>query len=727
VNFQSHLTNVRTLVDLLRRDGIAADDIVIFSSDGSDPTPDLATRDTDRDPDAWLLPAPLAHLLRPVQLVDSTVDGFTLQPATNAALQDWFDREGRRLHSGDTLLLYVTDHGEPNRKDPANNTIVLWHDSLSVDQLRGLLGELDPGVRVVMLMSQCYSGSFANVPFASPDALQRHGDVCGYFASTADRPAYGCYPENRGRDGVGHSHQLFTALNALGRMPEAENRLLASDDTPDVPNTTSDFYLHQLLARQATRDGRQPAEVADDYIRQAFHTRAAWEPEIRLLDRVGSTFGMFSPRSLSELDLQTMMLPQVSTQLRTYAERWSQSLEALKEQNFNRFLTAQPEWRPHLTPAAVQALDDAERRTETRKLVDALAAYTAADAHTSERLHTLKQRADAASAAAYRMEVRLGVVLRMRALLEQVAGRTYLQEHGGADERDTYAALRACEDVAFTDAPPVQSAALMDPPPKFPPLEDDRQVVDAVMPAWMGISFTPLASTSHKNDHLAPGAVAVTHVYPDSAAERAGLQIGDIILGPPGQPFLEPTQVREWTMQREIGEPAPLSVVRAGHTREVTLRPEPFPLKMPDMPGPPQVGNAAPPLKLDPFRGDHTFAAGHPRLLFFWATWCAPCKASLPEVMAFAAARGVEVVAITDEDPDTLKAFFTQFKQPFPETVGIDPYRTAYQSYGVSGTPTFVLLDAGGVVRYYHTGYDAQKGLGIEGWTYAARERAAAH
>jgi thioredoxin-related protein len=102
-----------------------------------------------------------------------------------------------------------------------------------------------------------------------------------------------------------------------------------------------------------------------------------------------------------------------------------------------------------------------------------------------------------------------------------------------------------------------------------------------------------------------------------------------------------------------------------------------------------------------------------------------PCKAALPEVLAFAKSRGIEVVAVTDEDPDTLTAFFDQFKQPFPDTVATDPFRTAFQTYGVSGTPTFVLIDGDGVVQYYHSGYNPSVGLGIEGWTYEARPKKA--
>ena len=63
----------------------------------------------------------------------------------------------------------MTDHGTKNAEDPANNWITLWGDqeSLSVTELRELFARLDPHVRVVVLMSQCYSGAFANLMYRS--------------------------------------------------------------------------------------------------------------------------------------------------------------------------------------------------------------------------------------------------------------------------------------------------------------------------------------------------------------------------------------------------------------------------------------------------------------------------------------------------------------------------------------------------------------------------------
>jgi hypothetical protein len=45
--------------------------------------------------------------------------------------------------------------------------------------------------------------------------------------------------------------------------------------------------------------------------------------------------------------------------------------------------------------------------------------------------------------------------------------------------------------------------------------------------------------------------------------------------------------------------------------------------------------------------------------------------------------------------------------------VAIDKRRATFVAYGVSGTPSFVLVDEQGNVRATATGYSAEKGLGL--------------
>jgi thiol-disulfide isomerase/thioredoxin len=133
----------------------------------------------------------------------------------------------------------------------------------------------------------------------------------------------------------------------------------------------------------------------------------------------------------------------------------------------------------------------------------------------------------------------------------------------------------------------------------------------------------------------------------------------------------------------------------------------------------PAVGAPAPPLNLHRYRGANAnLKDGKAHLLLFWETWCGPCKASVPEVLAYQRAHHVQVVAITDEPPATLDAFFASWKAPFPDTVAIDDLESAHFAYGVPATPTYVLIDEKGIVRARGTGYGRPAGLQISGWKW---------
>jgi thiol-disulfide isomerase/thioredoxin len=725
-NYQSHLLHVRQLLDLIGRAGVPPDRISVLSADGADPTPDLAVRELEVDPDFWLLQGTRveAKLREPIVYEDSRVPGWELEHASERRIEGWFEKARHDLHAGDTLLVYVTDHGSKDDKDPRNaNSITLWMgDALTVAELRKLTKRLRPGVRVVMLMSQCFSGGFAHVPLGDGPPT---GNVCGYFSSTPDRMAYGCYPENRGVDNVGHSFLFFETLATTPDLAVAHRETLVTDATPDVPLRTSDVYLDEVLDRAAKKAERERTPFIDELLRDAWRDKARWEPDIRLLDRIGRAYGLFSPRTLEELDAQAKALPTTNETLETYTEAWRATLVDLTRANFERFVVARPVWKErleadelaHVTPEAADRL--------RAQLLRELAPWTRRQTRTDDRLALLRRKAETAAAARYRMEVRLAVVLRLRTLLTTIAGRHYLETHGTRQERRAYEALVTCEDLRLSPEPLVPGTPARAEEP-FPSYADELKLVESVLPAWMGIRYRPTAETSRREAGLNEGAATVVAVYPDSPAETAGLAVGDVVLGPPSGHFTEPGQIREWTMTSRIGKPASLDVLRRAERRRVTLVPDPLPVKWPELPGPPKIGSVAPPVELARYRGDvPPKLAGGPYLLFFWATWCVPCKASVQELLAYEKETGTPVIAITDEPATHLHEFFARRALPFPGAVAVDELRHSFMAYGVSGTPTFVLVDRDGNVASYHTGYEAGRGLGIEGWSWVPPEGAA--
>ena len=723
-NYQSHQLHVLTLVDLLRQGGLPPERIALFSSDGADPAADMAVRDKQPEPGFWALRGTaLENPLRtPISFVDSKVPEIRTGPASKAALQAWFAAARTRLGPGDTLLLYVTDHGTRgggDHGDSGNNAITLWgpNQSLTVEDLGQLLATLNPGVRVVALMSQCFSGGFARLyQTRRPDPAG--GGYCGYFSSTADRPAYGCYPENLDKNNVGHSFNFFAALAEGRSFPLAHRETLATDQTPDVPLSTSDVFLEDLLTRAAA--GAQPPralpDLVDDLLRLAWKDGKSWEPDIRLLDRVGQSFGMWSPRSLAELSGQAGTLPDFSKKVESHKEAWASALEDLNVGRLSRWLEKHPDWRSRLGRDAVAALGQEARRKTAAELLAGLQEFP----FRQDRLVTVHQRADQTAALAYRLEVRQAIVLRMRARLINLAGRVYLTKSGRPEDRAAFAALSACEDLGGSAAVPGLAGKLATAAP-FPSFEDDVALAKTVLPAWMGIQFADVDPEVQKRYRLPSGAALIRSVYPGSPAQAAGLRGGDIVIGPPGKPFTEHNEVRAWTFLSRPGEARPLEVQRGGQRIALTLTPGTFPGQLPALPGPPKPGSPAPPLSVVSYRGKlppKLNAPGTPHLLFFWATYCGPCKASLPEVLAFGKTKQIPVIAISDEPRETLDSFFASWKKPFPDLVARDELRTAVIGYGTSGVPTFVFVDGQGIIRSHVTGYDPGRGIGVPDWKY---------
>ena len=140
-----------------------------------------------------------------------------------------------------------------------------------------------------------------------------------------------------------------------------------------------------------------------------------------------------------------------------------------------------------------------------------------------------------------------------------------------------------------------------------------------------------------------------------------------------------------------------------------------------DKPAPPQAnGTGAPTVEglgqkaasldgLTFVKGDAvTLKAGKVFVVEFWATWCPPCRTSIPHLTALQKQykdKGVTVVGITnEEDVEAVKSFVTAQGDAMDYTVAVDTvgdtikgYMTAFKQGGI---PTAFIVDGKGQVAW---------------------------
>jgi thiol-disulfide isomerase/thioredoxin len=114
---------------------------------------------------------------------------------------------------------------------------------------------------------------------------------------------------------------------------------------------------------------------------------------------------------------------------------------------------------------------------------------------------------------------------------------------------------------------------------------------------------------------------------------------------------------------------------------------------------------------LDDQKVDLKSLRGKVVVLDFWATWCPPCRASIPHsnelVKKMKDKPFVFVSVSSDAKKDTLTAFLKTNEMPWThwwEGVGDT---TLSQVWGVTGIPTVYVIDAKGVIRHKEVGFSA--------------------
>jgi len=126
-------------------------------------------------------------------------------------------------------------------------------------------------------------------------------------------------------------------------------------------------------------------------------------------------------------------------------------------------------------------------------------------------------------------------------------------------------------------------------------------------------------------------------------------------------------------------------------------------------------GQVAPPVVLTEFAGkpmfdDAALRDGTVKIVNYWASWCAPCRAEHPILMGMAE-DGVNIIGLNYKDqPDNALAFLEELDDPFAK-IGTDQAGRTGLEWGVYGIPETFVIDGNGKVLYRHPGPLTQRVL----------------
>jgi thiol-disulfide isomerase/thioredoxin len=149
----------------------------------------------------------------------------------------------------------------------------------------------------------------------------------------------------------------------------------------------------------------------------------------------------------------------------------------------------------------------------------------------------------------------------------------------------------------------------------------------------------------------------------------------------------------------ELFDPTDNSTKSFQITRAQIVLAAPVKAKRGDTAGPLKIKQWIKGAPMDPKDGKNVY------VVEFWATWCGPCRVSIPhltELQKRFQNKGVVIVGISDEDPAKLKPFVEKMAENMNYVVACDDdYQTSasyMEAFGYNTIPTAFVIDKNGKV-----------------------------